>query len=499
MNTRIYIAIDLKSFYASVECTDRHLDPLTTNLVVADRTRTDKTICLAVSPPLKACGIPGRARLFEVIQKVREVNALRRLHAPDRCFSGNSCNARDLAANSALALNYIVAPPRMARYLEVSRGIFAIYLRHVSPDDIHVYSIDEVFIDATQYLRIYGLTPRAFAMRLIRDVLNATGITATVGIGTNLYLAKVAMDIVAKHIPADEDGVRIAELDEISYRRQLWTHRPFTDFWRIGHGYAERLEAHGIRTMGDVAQLSLSNEEMLYRLFGVNAELLIDHAWGWEPCTIAEIKAYKPESSSLSVGQVLQDPYEYAKARVVVKEMADGLSLDLVRKRLLTDQMVLNIGYDVENLKGRGRGYEGPVEIDHYGRMVPRGAHGSVKLERWTSSSRRIIDAVARLYERIANPNLLVRRICVVANHVTDEVQAKSLSKPEQLELFTDYGALAEQRMKEQAEAARERRAQEALLAIRQKLGRNAILKGMNLEEGATARERNCQIGGHKA
>ena len=499
MDSRIYIAIDLKSFYASVECTDRHLDPLTTNLVVADRTRTDKTICLAVSPPLKACGIPGRARLFEVIQKVREVNALRRIHAPERCFAGNSCNAHELAANPALALNYLVAPPRMARYMEVSRGIFAIYLRHVSPDDIHVYSIDEVFIDATQYLRIYGLTPRAFAMRLIRDVLSATGITATVGIGTNLYLAKVAMDIVAKHIPADGDGVRVAELDEISYRRQLWPHRPFTDFWRIGHGYAERLEAHGMRTMGDVAQISLSNEEGLYRLFGINAELLIDHAWGWEPCTIAEIKAYKPESSSLSVGQVLQDPYEFGKARVVVKEMADGLSLDLVRKRLVTDQMALSIGYDVENLKDTGRGYEGPVEIDHYGRVVPRGAHGSVKLERWTSSSRRIIDAVARLYEQIANPNLLVRRICVVANHVMDEAQAHSLSKPEQLELFTDYEALEEQRMKEQAEAARERRAQEALLAIRQKLGRNAILEGMNLEEGATARERNCQIGGHKA
>ena len=499
MDSRIYIAIDLKSFYASVECADRHLDPLTTNLVVADRTRTDKTICLAVSPPLKACGIPGRARLFEVIQKVREVNALRRIHAPDRCFTGNSCNAHELVANPALALNYIVAPPRMARYQEVSSSIFAIYMKHVSPEDIHVYSIDEVFIDATQYLRRYGLTPRELAMRLIRDVLNTTGITATAGIGTNLYLAKVAMDIVAKHILADQDGVRIADLDEISYRRQLWTHRPFTDFWRIGHGYAEKLEAHGMRTMGDVAQISLCNEALLYRLFGVNAELLIDHAWGWEPCTIAEIKAYKPESSSLSVGQVLQEPYEFEKGRVVVMEMADGLSLDLVRKRLMTDQMALSVGYDVENLKGTGRGYEGPVEIDHYGRQIPKGVHGSVNLERWTSSSRCIIDVVARLYERIVNPNLLVRRICVVASHVIDEALAQSQSKPEQLEFFIDYEALEEERARQQADAARERRAQEALLTIRQKLGRNAILKGMNLEEGATARERNCQIGGHKA
>jgi DNA polymerase V len=498
MPDRTYIAIDLKSFYASVECADRRLDPLATNLVVADESRTEKTICLAVSPSLKACGIPGRARLFEVVQKVREANAIRQRNAPYRRFTGKSCNAPELAANPALELGYIVAPPRMARYMEVSQNIFSIYMRHVSPDDIHVYSIDEVFINATQYLRMYGLTAHEFTMRLIQSVLKETGITATAGIGTNLYLAKVAMDIVAKHIPADRDGVRIAELDETSYRRSLWTHRPLTDFWRVGHGYADKLEEHGMRTMGDVARRSMTDEATLYRLFGVNAELLIDHAWGWEPCTIAEIKAYRPASNSISVGQVLQDPYPYDKGRLVVKEMADSLSLDLVEKRLVTDQMVLTVGYDVENLKD-GRTYGGPVETDRYGRSIPKEAHGSINLEHRTSSSKTIVEAVARLYDRIVNPKLLVRRMYVVASRVVDETTAQSQTKPEQLDLFTDYKALEEQRAKEQADAERERKAQEALLAIRQKLGKNAILKGMNLEDGATARDRNRQIGGHKA
>ena len=497
-HSRTYIAIDLKSFYASVECTDRQLDPLATNLVVADESRTEKTICLAVSPSLKACGIPGRARLFEVVQKVREVNAMRLYNAPYRCFTGRSSNAPELAANPSLELGYIVAPPRMARYMEVSQFIFSIYMRHVSPDDIHVYSIDEVFIDATQSLRMYNLTAHEFAMRLIRDVLKETRITATAGIGTNLYLAKVAMDIVAKHIPADKDGVRIAELDEMSYRRSLWTHRPLTDFWRVGHGYADKLEERGMRTMGDVARMSITNEDTLYKLFGVNAELLIDHAWGWEPCTIAEIKAYKPESNSLSVGQVLQEPYPFDKGRLVIKEMADSLSLDLVEKRLVTDQMVLTVGYDVENSKD-GRSYGGPVEMDRYGRQIPKDAHGSINLEKQTASSKTIVDAVARLFDRIVNPNLLVRRMYVVANHVVDEEQARLQPKPEQLDLFTDYKTLEEQRAKEREDEERERRRQEALLAIRQQLGKNAILKGMNLEDGATARDRNRQIGGHKA
>ncbi len=498
MLIRSYIAIDLKSFYASVECADRQLDPLATNLVVADESRTEKTICLAVSPSLKACGIPGRARLFEVVQKVREVNSMRLWNAPCRRFTGKSFNASELAANPSLELGYIVAKPRMARYMEVSQKIFSIYMRHVSPDDIHVYSIDEVFIDATQYLRMYGLTAHEFAMRLIRDVLKETSITATAGIGTNLYLAKVAMDIVAKHIPADKDGVRIAELDEMSYRRQLWTHRPLTDFWRVGHGYADKLEERGMCTMGDVARRSLTDEDMLYRLFGINAELLIDHAWGWEPCTIAEIKSYKPESNSLSIGQVLQEPYPFDKGRLVVKEMADSLSLDLVEKRLVTDQMVLTVGYDVENLKD-GRAYGGPVETDRYGRSVPKDAHGSINLERQTSSSKMIVEAVMKLYDRIVSPNLMVRRMYVVAAHIVDEDAARANPKPEQLDLFTDYKELEEQRAKDKDDAERERRTQDALLAIRRKLGKNAVLKGMNLEDGATARDRNQQIGGHKA
>ncbi|MBQ6474572.1 MAG: hypothetical protein IJJ33_21505 [Victivallales bacterium] len=499
MPDRIYIAIDLKSFYASVECVDRRLDPLTTNLVVADKSRTDKTICLAVSPALKQWGIPGRPRLFEVVQRVQEINALRLLDAPYRRFIGKSCFTPALQSNPALALDYLVAQPRMARYMEVSSLIYAVYMRFVSPRDVHVYSIDEVFIDATQYLKLYRLTPREFTMRLVRGVLRSTGITATAGIGTNLYLAKVAMDIVAKHIAADQDGVRIAELDELAYRRQLWCHRPLTDFWRIGRGYAERLESRGLRTMGDVARISLHNEEWLYRLFGVNAQLLIDHAWGWEPCTISAIKNYRPQSNSLSVGQVLQTPYDFAKGRLVVKEMADGLSLDLVAKHLVADQMVLTVGYDIENLKGEHVSYRGPIHIDHYGRAVPKEAHGSQNLSQYTSSSRAIMEAVLCLYDRIVNRSLLVRRMYVVANHVRNEEAVQSSARPVQLELFADYRAMEAKEVAQKAKRARERRAQEAVIAIRRAMGKNAILKGMNLEEGATARERNQQIGGHRA
>ena len=499
MPDRIYIAIDLKSFYASVECVDRRLDPLAVNLVVADQSRTDKTICLAVSPALKQWGIPGRPRLFEVVQKVRELNALRLLDAPRRRFTGKSCFTPALQANPSLELDYLVAPPRMARYMEVSARIYAVYMRFVAPQDIHVYSIDEVFIDATRYLKMYKLSPRELTMRLIQEVLRTTGITATAGIGTNLYLAKVAMDIVAKHIPADQDGVRIAELDELAYRQQLWCHRPLTDFWRIGRGYATRLESHGLRTLGDVARMSLQNEETLYRLFGINAELLIDHAWGWEPCTIAAIKSYRPQSNSLSVGQVLQTPYECAKGKLVVKEMADSLALDLVEKHLLTDQMVLTVGYDVENLKGEHVSYQGPVHIDHYGRAVPKEAYGSQNLPQPTSSSRAILAAVMCLYDRIVDKRLLVRRMYVVANHVQKEDAVQASAKPVQLELFMDYRELEAKTTRQKAERARERRVQEAVLAIRRHLGKNAILKGMNLEEGATARDRNQQIGGHRA
>ncbi|PWM80637.1 MAG: DNA methylase [Lentisphaerae bacterium] len=500
MPEKAYIAIDLKSFYASVECVDLHLDPLTTNLVVADESRTEKTICLAVSPSLKACGIPGRARLFEVVQKVREVNAQRRYHAPGHKFAGKSSNAPELNANPALELDYIVAMPRMARYMEISSQIYGIYLKYVAPEHIHVYSIDEVFIDATQYLKLYKLTAREFTMKLIQDVLHTTGITATAGIGTNLYLCKIAMDIVAKHIPADKDGVRIAELDEQSFRRELWKHQPLTDFWRIGHGYANKLNSIGLCTMGDVARMSVQNEDVLYRMFGINAELLIDHAWGWEPCTIAEIKAYKPESNSLSSGQVLKEPYDFDKARLVTMEMIDALVLDLVEKHLITDQLVLNIGYDIMNLTDaqRQQEYSGPVTTDRYGRQVPKETHGSINLGRQTSSAKIIVDAMMELFDRVVNPRLLIRRINVVANHLVNESQVSEKTAPAQPDLFTDYEALEKQEAAERAELEKEKRLQQAILDIKKKLGKNAVLKGMNLLDGATAKERNEQIGGHR-
>ena len=504
---RSYIAIDLKSFYASVECMERGLDPMRTNLVVADPSRTEKTICLAVSPSLKAYGISGRARLFEAVQKIREVNAERIQRAPGRVFTGESHDEDVLRTSPALAVSYIVAPPQMALYMEYSTRIYNIYLKYVAPQDIHVYSIDEVFIDVTNYLDTNHLTPREMTMVMIQEVLKATGVTATAGIGTNLYLAKIAMDIQAKHIKPDQDGVRIAELDETSYRRLLWTHRPLTDFWRVGRGYTRKLEDKGMFTMGDIARCSIGkpgeyyNEDLLYKLFGINAELLIDHAWGWEPCTIADVKAYKPGSNSISSGQVLTHPYTFDKAKLIVREMTDLLVLDLVDKGLVTDQIVLTIGYDIENLTNPdiSESYQGDVTIDHYGRKVPKHAHGTANVGRQTSSTKRIMDTVTDLFDRIADRNLLVRRINVTANHVVDAGSVRTNESYEQLDMFTDYDARNEKTKEEEAALAREKKIQEAVIQIKKKHGKNAVLKGMNLEEGATTPSRNRQIGGHKA
>jgi len=508
MSNKIYAAIDLKSFYASVECVERGLDPLKTNLVVADASRTEKTICLAVTPSLKAYGISGRSRLFEVIQKVNEINNKRRRDNGYRQFVGKSHDAIELRQNLDLELGYITAPPRMALYIEYSARIYEVYLKYVAPEDIHVYSIDEVFMDITPYLKSSGTTPRGFVKRIIKDVLDTTGITATAGLGTNLYLCKVAMDILAKHVEPDEDGVRIAALDEMRYRKKLWNHRPLTDFWRIGNGYAKKLEQNGLYTMGDIAKCSIGgsesyfyNEELLYKLFGVNAELLIDHAWGWEPCTIADIKAYKPESNSIGSGQVLHSPYEADKARLVMKEMADGLSLDLLDKGLVTNQLVITISYDRESLSDpdRMKGYRGEIKTDHYGRKVPVHSHGTQNLERYTSSAMLIIDAAMKLFDRITNKKLLIRRLNIVANHVVYENEAACKKHYEQMDLFTDYTAEAEQEKLLDIELKRERQMREAILVVKKKHGKNAILKGMNFEDGATAKDRNEQIGGHKA
>lgn len=506
-DNRIYIAIDLKSFYASVECIERNLDPLTTNLVVADAGRTEKTICLAVSPSLKSYGIPGRARLFEVVQKVKEVNANRKWKAPKHQLEGSSYDDLELKANPAIEIDYIVAPPRMALYMDYSTRIYNVYLKYVAPEDIHVYSIDEVFMDVTAYLKTYNKSPRELAKTMIQDVWKTTGITATAGIGTNLYLCKVAMDIVAKHTEPDKDGVRIAELDEMTYRKVLWSHRPLTDFWRVGRGYAKKLEENGLYTMGDIARCSIGksneyyNEELLYRLFGINAELLIDHAWGYEPCTMEQIKAYKPTTNSLGSGQVLHCPYTYEKAKVVVREMTDMLVLDLVDKGLVTDQLVLTVGYDIENLtdSSRRKLYKGPVTTDHYGRKIPKHAHGTVNLDRQTSSTRIILKAVTELYEKIVDENLLIRRINISANRIVDENSVVKEDCFEQLDLFTDYEELKRQEAEENVELEREKNMQKAMLDIKKKYGKNAILKGMNFEEGATGKERNAQIGGHKA
>ena len=496
---RQYIAIDLKSFYASVECVDRGLDPLSTNLVVADKSRTEKTICLAVSPSLKAYGIGGRARLFEVVQRVREVNQQRQMQCGGR-LKGKSYNDNELKQHPDWELDYVVAPPRMGHYMEVSSRVYQTYLKYIAPEDIHVYSIDEVFMDVTNYLDNYKMTPHELAMTMIRDVLKTTGITATAGIGTNMYLCKVAMDIVAKHIPADKDGVRIGELDEMSYREKLWNHKPLTSFWRVGKGTANRLAQYGIDTMGKLARMSMHNEELLYKLFGVNAELLIDHAWGYEPCTIDMVKAYKPENNSFSSGQVLQSAYDVRKARVVVQEMAEAVALNLVSKRMLTDQIVLSVGYDIESLTNPAirDQYHGEVTTDFYGRKVPKHAHGSENIGRQTSSTRLITEAVLALYDRIVDPHLLVRRLNLTTNHVVYEDTVSHQQQPTQLDLFTDYEAIQAKEQREQEALDKERRMQEVQLAIKQRFGQNAILKGMNFQEGATAIERNAQIGGHR-
>ena len=499
---RTYAAIDLKSFYASVECVTRGLDPLTTNLVVADAGRTEKTICLAVSPSLKKLGIPGRARLFEVVEKINLENARRKQRAPGGRLAGCSYQAPEVEADPKLAIEYLVAPPRMATYMELSAKVYEVYLKYVAPEDIHVYSIDEVFLDLTAYLDTYHKTARELVMEMILDVLASTGITATAGIAPNLYLCKIAMDIGAKHISPDKNGVRIAELDEFRYRKYLWSHRPLTDFWRVGKGIAAKLEAHGLYTMGNVARCSLGSPgafhspDLLYKLFGVNAELLIDHAWGWEPCTIADIKAYKPENSSIASGQVLQDPYTFHKARLVMREMAEAIALDLVEKGMVCDQLTVTVGYDRENLQdpARRERYHGPVTTDPYGRAIPKHGHGTVRLGGPTASTRKILDAVLPLFDRVADPALLVRRLNLTAEHIVSE---KDLPRQEfqQLDLFTDPTAQA----KEQERDRRERLLQEAMVSIRQKHGKNAILKGCDLEDGATTRQRNEQIGGHQA
>lgn len=511
-----YIAIDLKSFYASVECVERRLNPMTTNLVVADASRTEKTICLAVSPSLKSLGIPGRPRLFEVISKIRRINYDRLRKAPGTLFTGESIDSRELMQDRSLSISYITAVPRMALYIDYSARIYSTYLKYISPDDIHVYSIDEVFIDATGYLDTYGMTAGELARRMIKSVTEETGIPAAAGVGTNLYLAKVAMDIVAKHIPVDDDGVRVAELDEMSYRRRLWDHRPITDFWRVGKGYAAKLHDNGLYTMGDIARCSVGgpadfhNEELLYRLFGVNAELLIDHAWGWEPCGMADIKGYRPASESMGCGQVLQEPYSWEKARLVVCEMAESLVLELVDKELVTDQMVLTVGYDATNLSDPAVAaqYRGPMRTDSYGRRLPRHAHGTVNMECMTSSSKKLCKSIMGLYDSIVDRRLLVRRINISANHIVKKDSIGAEKMAEQLSLFDSVGgdglfkvsgdaAISRESIEDEQE--RERKVQETVLRVKKKFGKNALVKGMSLEEGATAMERNRQIGGHKA
>lgn len=544
--SKTYISIDLKSFYASVECMERGLDPLNTNLVVADASRTQKTICLAVSPSLKAYGIPGRARLFEVEQKVKEANARRQTRAPKNIIDGKSVFASELNENPNLAIDYIVAKPRMALYMSKSMQIYDVYLRYIAPEDIYAYSVDEVFIDASGYLKTYGLNAHDFARLLVREVFKETGITATAGIGPNLYLCKIAMDIGAKHTEADADGVRIAELDEYSYRRLLWDHRPITDFWRVGRGYAKKLAKKSIFTMGDIARCSLGtssdyyNEDLLYKMFGVNAELLIDHAWGYEPCTLAEVKSYRPQRKSLVSGQVLQNAYTYDKTRIVVREMMELLALDLVDKGLLTNQIVLTVGYDIENLSDpeRRRAYKGEITVDGYGREIPKHAHGTGNLPFSTSSTKLTTDCVLEVFDRVVDESLLTRRISITANNLVLESEYKRESEvasaePEQISMFDmlaggddshapervsskEATAYSEQDKPNSTVVAesisgsagndndedaleKEKQVQEAMLKIKKRFGKNAILKGTNLQEGATAKERNAQIGGHKA
>ena len=499
MDKTCFIAIDLKSFYASVECVERGLDPLTTNLVVADESRTEKTICLAATPAIKAYGVPGRARLFEVVQKIKAANNKRRFFAPGRKLIGKSHDAAELAGNPNLAIDYIVAPPRMAFYMDYSARIYEVYLRYIAPQDIHTYSIDEVFINAAPYLDTYKTTAHDLAMKLVREVLAETGITATAGIGTNLYLAKIAMDIVAKHIPPDRDGVRIAALDEMCYRQKLWAHTPITDFWRVGKGYAEKLANMGLYSMGDIARRSLDaqGEKELYKVFGVNAELLIDHAWGYEPCTMEAIKAYRPASTSISSGQVLHCPYTHEQARLIVWEMADQMILDLVAKHLMTNQIVLDVGYDIENI---AKGYTGPVHIDHYGRRVPKPAHGTVSLKKHSSSTKELLHETLALYDRIVSPTLMVRRITITMGKLIGENSAaKQNEDVVQFDLFSDTEKEAKESAAAEHAEQKEKSLQHAMIAIKNKFGKNAILKAANLKEEARAIDRNSEIGGHKA
>ncbi len=498
--SKTYLCIDLKSFFASVECVERGLDPLCTNLVVADESRTEKTICLAVTPSLKAYGLSGRSRLFEVLQKVSDANKERRHRIRGRKFTGKSVDAKELSENPYLELDFIVAPPRMAYYMAYSTKIYDIYLKYIAPEDIHVYSIDEVFIDISSYLSTYKMTPRELAMKIIRDVLKETGITATVGLGTNMYLAKIAMDIVAKKMPPDENGVRIASLDETKYRHELWTHRPLTDFWRIGKGISKKLESNGIYTMGDIARISMFDygEDKLYKLFGVNAELLIDHAWGYEPCTIEDIRSYKPENKSISSGQVLHCPYDFEKARLIVQEMTHLMSLDLVRKGLLTDQIVLTVGYDIENLESGGS-YAGEIVQDFYGRSVPKHAHGTQNLSEHTSSSYLLTDAALSIFDRTVQRDLTIRRLNLCANHIIDEKDKKEKETYVQLDFFTDYEKKEKEEQKKKTALEKERKILKTTVELQERFGKNAILKGFNLKEGATTKDRNSQIGGHKA
>lgn len=504
MAERTYICIDLKSFYASVECIDRGLDPLTTNLVVADSSRTEKTICLAVTPSLKSFGVSSRPRLFEVVQKVKEINIERQRKCKYYKFTGESNNLLELNNDYSLKLSYIVAPPQMAHYIEVSSKIYGIYLKYIGPEDIHVYSIDEVFMDITNYLKTYKMNAYELTMTIIRDVLKETGITATAGIGTNMYLAKVAMDIVAKKMKADKDGVRIAELNELLYRKELWDHKPLIDFWRVGPGYVKRLEKLGLYTMGDIAKCSTGtfdnfyNEDLLYKEFGINAELLIDHAWGIEPTTIEDVKKYKPKSNSLSTGQVLSCPYNYEKGMLIVKEMTELLSLDLVEKGLLTSQLTLSIGYDAESLQS-GNKYKGQIELDHYGRNIPKGVHSSINLDTFTSSTSELMEAISILYKRIVNPNLLIRRVVICASIVIKISEYNPTSQFKQITIFDNLDELIKEENEKKKKRENEINLQKAIITIKNKYGKNAIVKGMNLEDGGTTIERNGQIGGHKS
>ena len=498
MKERTYISIDLKSFFASVECVERKLDPLNANLVVADISRTEKTICLAVSPALKSYGVPGRPRLFEVVSIVDKLNEERKKDIDNHSFKGSSYLKNEIDENPDLKLSYIVARPRMALYIKYSTRIYNIYLKYVSCDDIHVYSIDEVFIDVTSYLKIYKMSGRDLAMLMVKDILKETGITATVGISTNMYLAKVAMDIVAKKAPADENGVRIAYLDEKKYRELLWNHLPITDFWRVGKGYKKRLDDCGLYTMGDIARCSIKNESLLYKTFGINAELLIDHAWGYEPCTINEIKKYKPETNSLSNGQVLKEPYSFKDARVVIQEMADSMALNLVEKRLVTNQIIINIDYDASNINELFS-YKGDFVYDRYDRKVPKWAHGTFNLDEYTSSSKLITEGVLSVFDRCVDKKLLIRKLNLCVNNVISKSKLKKHAGKMQLNLFDNYEILDWQKKQEEKELVREEKTQEAIVKIKNKYGKNAVLKGINYKDKATAKERNEQIGGHRA